>query len=113
VGYAPLRALRMGSDNEPNGYVEQLTSWAFTGEWRAQNGEDYAARLPSITTPTLSLVAGRDALCTRRDAHGIFDTLGAPEKELRVVEHVHGHFGLLKDGWVWDEITRWFSGQGA
>ena len=109
-GYAPIRALRMGSDDEPRSYVEQLTDCAFSDHWRSRDGAtDYAAGLAAIRTPTLSLVAGRDALCTRRDAHGVFDPLGAPEKELRVVEHVRGHFGLLRDGWVWEEVRRWIA----
>jgi len=110
LGYAPIRALRMGSDDEPRGYVEQLTDCAFHDHWRSRDGtNDYAAGLGAIRTPTLSLVAGRDALCTRRDAQAVFDPLGAREKELRVVEHVSGHFGLLRDGWVWEEVTRWIA----
>jgi predicted alpha/beta hydrolase len=107
-GYAPIRRLRLGSDDEPKSYVEQIADCAFRGQWRSRDGHtDYAAQLATIRTPTLSLVAGRDALCSPRDAHGVFDSLGAREKELRVVEHVRGHFGLLRDGFVWEDVARW------
>jgi predicted alpha/beta hydrolase len=108
-GYAPIRAFRMGSDDEPRSYVEQLTDCAFGDHWTSRDGSvDYAAQLASIRTPTLSLVAGRDALCTRRDAQEIVDAL-AGEKELRVVDSIRGHFGLLRNGFVWDEIAGWLT----
>ena len=110
-GYAPIRAFRIGSDDEPRSYVEQLTDCAFGDHWTSRDGSvDYAAQLASIRTPTLSLVAGHDALCTRRDALEIVDALGG-EKELHVIEPVRGHFGLLRYGFVWDGIAGWISKQ--
>jgi predicted alpha/beta hydrolase len=100
VGYAPVRALRIGSSDEPRGYVAQLAHWARAGRWTSLRGTDYLAALRAITAPTVSVVGARDWMCTPRDAGEIAGRI-ATAAPMRVVGRAHGdavdadHFGLV------------------
>jgi len=119
-GYAPARALRLGTDDEPRGYVTQMGQWARSGQWRSRDGAiDYWTRLREVRAPTLSLVAAGDRLCTRRDAAELLEPLGTAEKGLEVVGRRSGlpfdpdHFGIVRDPRaqpVWDRIARFLGG---
>gem|GEM_PF-2855200 len=69
LGYAPVRRLRFGSDDEPRQYVDQLAHWAYTGAWIGRDGTDYMAGLASITTPTLPFLGDGDPICFPPDAN--------------------------------------------
>lgn len=66
-GYAPIRLLRMGSDNEPRGYVEQMAWWARTGRWQSRGGVDYLAALAHVRVPVWSARGDGDRLCSALD----------------------------------------------
>jgi len=117
LGYAPMRRLGMGSDDEPRGYVLQLSRWAFSGVWRSRDGTiDYGAQMAKVRTPTLALVASGDSLCTRSDASEFASQLGS--SRVSVVEAGRArelalpfdpdHFGIVRDPRarpVWDAIS--------
>lgn len=75
LGRAPIRALRLGTDDEQLGYVEQLTDWARTGRWTSRLGVDYAAALPAIAAPTRAWVGTADRLCRPADARAIVERI--------------------------------------
>ncbi len=113
LGHAPVRALRAGSDDEPRGYVDQLTGWAASGRWTSRTGVDYLAGLPSISCPVWPVVGTGDRLCRPDDAMALAGRL--PEaRELRVVGRDEGdpldpdHFALFTRhelAPLWDELV--------
>jgi len=98
VGYAPIRALRLGNADESAGYVEDLTGWAATGRWTSRLGIDYLAALPTIAAPTTAWVGTGDRLCRPADAAALTDRI--PGAILRPIGRAHGdlldpdHFAL-------------------
>lgn len=112
LGWAPIRALRLGTDDESAGYVAQLTGWARTGRWTSLLGVDYLAALAAITTPTRAWVGAADRLCRPADARVL--TARIPGAALRVVGRAAGdaldpdHFTLFtRDEMLplWRELT--------
>jgi predicted alpha/beta hydrolase len=112
LGFAPIRALRLGTDDEPRDYVEQLAGWARTGRWTSRTGVDYLATLPRVAVPAWAFVGAGDRLCRPADAEVLRAALPAAPP-LRVVGTARGdafdpdHFTLFTDGRMkplWDEI---------
>lgn len=102
LGYAPIRRLRLGSDDESLGYVQQLSDWALHGAWTSRSGTDYEASLESIEVPTLVVVGEGDRLCGPADVERFRRQLSGA-LPLRVVGQRHGdaidpnHFSLFTD----------------
>jgi alpha-beta hydrolase superfamily lysophospholipase len=93
AGKAPIRALRIGSADEPRMYVDQLTGWARSGRWTSLRGIDYLAGMSAIDTPVFAFSGGRDWMCRPDDARRFVRGLrGAGE--LRVVANAD-HFSLF------------------
>lgn len=100
MGHAPIRALRLGSEDEPASYVRQLTGWARRGRWTSGDGVDYLAALARVDVPAWGVVGLGDRLCGPDDAEALLRRLrrAAP---LRVVGRVAGdpldpdHFTLF------------------
>ena len=88
LGYAPIRALRLGTADEPAGYVAQLAGWARTGRWTSAGGADYLAALAHVTATTRAWVGAGDRLCTVADARALTDRI--PGARLRPVGRAHG-----------------------
>ena len=112
LGFAPIRALRLGTDDEPRAYVAQLTGWARTGRWTSRTGVDYLVSIDRIETPTFAFVGAGDRLCRPDDAEVLRGRLPGA-MPLRVVGEDHGdpadpdHFALFTDGRqtrLWDEL---------
>jgi pimeloyl-ACP methyl ester carboxylesterase len=113
LGRAPIRALRLGSDDEPRGYVTQLAGWARTGQWTSRRGVDHMAALAGIDVPVWAFSGAGDRLCAPADAHVMLARLrGAPA--LRVVGVAGGdaidadHFTLFTEprlAPVWRELA--------
>jgi predicted alpha/beta hydrolase len=99
-GKAPIRALRMGTADEPRAYVHQLTGWTSAMRWTSLRGVDYTIAAHAITTPILPFVGAGDWMCTPRDARGFLGHLSCAAP-LRVVGTAHGdaldpdHFQLF------------------
>lgn len=120
LGYAPIRRVGMGTDDEPWTYVRQLTDWYFRSRWTSADGAvDYAAGLGRVRFPILAVVGAGDPLCTPRDAEGFLATLANAPRRTRVVGRARGdgadpdHFGVLTDPRlrpVWEEIAAALAG---
>lgn len=101
LGYMPARAIRLGSDDEPAGYMGQFRAWFRSGRWVSPSGIDYGAALRTITTPALVVSADADALCQPLDARLFAERLGGTVS-YRCVGRLRGdsvevdHFGLLR-----------------
>jgi predicted alpha/beta hydrolase len=111
LGYAPVRALRFGNNDEPRSYVAQLAGWATSGRWTSLRGVDYLAALRAIDVPTTSFASATDWMCTPRDAGELAGRI-ATAAPMRVVGRRHGdaidagHFELftrqeLRPLWAW------------
>lgn len=95
-GKAPIRALRIGSADEPPGYVAQLASWASHHRWTSRRGIDYQAALAAITTPTFAIAGTRDWMCRPGDADAMRARIpGARPHALALVDA--DHFSLFTD----------------
>ena len=75
LGYAPVRALELGTDNEPRSYIEQLAGWALGGRWTSRTGIDYLPFLRRVDSPVFAACGDGDRLCTDRDARVLLDRL--------------------------------------
>jgi alpha-beta hydrolase superfamily lysophospholipase len=89
LGKAPIRALRIGSADEPRTYVRQLTGWTKAARWTSLRGIDYTAAAETITTPVLPFTGAGDWMCTPADARAFAGHL-ACAAPLRVVGTAHG-----------------------
>jgi pimeloyl-ACP methyl ester carboxylesterase len=113
LGKAPIRALRLGSDDEPADYVAQLAGWARTGRWTSRTGVDHMAQLARIDAAVWAFSGAGDRLCTPADARVLLARLrGAPP--LRIVGRAGGdavdadHFRLFTDprlAPLWGEVA--------
>lgn len=113
LGYAPVRRLRAGTDDEPRQYVEQLAGWALRGRWLGADGTDYLANLASITTPVLAVTGDGDRLSYPRDAEALRERL-PNALPLRCAGKLRGdaidpdHFSLFTDARLeplWGELV--------
>lgn len=99
-GRMPARALRLGSEDEPRGYVAQFAGWARSGRWTSLAGVDYQAGLGTLRCPTLVVVGDGDWMCTPHDARALADRLSGPVT-IRCVGRLRGdaldpdHFQLF------------------
>lgn len=112
LGWAPIRALRLGNTDEPGGYVTQLAGWARTGRWTSATGVDYLAALPAITATTRAWVGAGDRLCRVADVRVL--TAGIAGATVREIGRRHGdaldpdHFTMITDpamAPIWHEIA--------
>ncbi|HUH00827.1 MAG TPA: alpha/beta fold hydrolase [Kofleriaceae bacterium] len=112
LGFAPIRALRLGTDDESRGYVEDLTGWAASGRFTSRTGIDYLEAAASITAPAWAVTGAGDRLSSVADARAI--TARLPACALRVVGRAHGdaidadHFTLFTAAALaplWDELS--------
>jgi len=66
VGKFPARALRLGSDDEALGYVEDLARFGLEGKWRSRDGaRDYLAALGNVHAPVYAIASDGDLLNAR------------------------------------------------
>ena len=107
VGRAPIRALRIGTNDEPRMYIEQLAGWARTGRWTSLRGLDYLAALATIDTPVSACCAGADWMCRPDDARRFaarITTCGP----LHVIDGAN-HFSLFQRpelrAWILDQLA--------
>src|SRR5205085_10462350 len=100
LGRAPIRALRLGTADEPPTYVKQLTGWSRDGRWTSRFGVDYGAALSAIAVPVLPLAGAGDWMCTPADAQAFAARIPSAAP-VRVVGRAHGdaidpdHFQLF------------------
>jgi len=114
-GRAPIRALRLGTDDEPAPYVAQLASWVRTGRFfTADRAANYDDTLRRIVCPVMVVVGAGDPLCRMREARDLAERLGSADRRYRTVGRAQGfaldatHFTLFTSpkAWpVWDEMA--------
>ncbi len=113
LGYAPIRRLGFGSEDEPASYVAQLAGWARTGRWTSQDGVDYLAALAQVDVPAWAIVGAGDRLCAPADAAVLTRRLKG-DVRMRIVSRAAGdaidpdHFTLFTReelAPVWREIA--------
>jgi len=64
--YFPVRALRLGTDDEAARYIEDITRFAVRGRWQSADGvDDYEAGLARIAAPVFALTSEGDRLYCR------------------------------------------------
>jgi predicted alpha/beta hydrolase len=118
LGRAPIRRLRLGSDDEPAAYVADLARWARTGRFTGRTGIDYEEALSRVAVPALAVTGDGDRLCLPRDAERFRSRLPGAVP-LRRVGRRQGdpadpdHFSLFTLpalAPLWDEIARFLVG---
>lgn len=117
LGYAPIRRLRFGSDDEPRAYVEQLAGWAKRGAWTSRTGVDYMATVHRVSCPTLVVTGAGDPLSSPLDVNVLAARL--PDvRRFRIVGKRNGdaidadHFTLLTKSALaplWDEAVEFLA----
>ena len=115
-GYAPVRLLRQGTDDEAATYFRQIVSWIRSGRWTTLDGRDYLAAFQSARVPALNVVGGRDHfLCAPENAARMWDYWGGPFEQW-VIDHiwglryVPGHIGIAMNPAcrpVWRRVAAW------
>ncbi len=113
LGFAPIRLLRYGSDDEPRQYVDQLAGWAFRGAWVGRDGTDYMAHVGNVTSEVFPVLGLGDPICFPADAEVLRSRL-ANARPLRCVGKRNGdaadpdHFTLFTNAAlepVWAELA--------
>ncbi len=120
-GYWPGGRLRIGTDDEPRGFVEQFRAWGASGRWTSRDGAvDYLAALGRVGRPTLVVSTTADPISRRRTA-GLFANHlagggGGPVEVWRIAARDLGrrlppmHMALAVDpaaAAVWARIDAW------
>ncbi len=117
LGYSPIRALRLGSDNEPRSYVEQMVGWATGARWTSRTGVDYMALLARVRAPVWAVTGDRDRTCSAADARVLLERLPGA-RPLRRVGVAQGdsvdadHFGMLARrelAPLWSELAQFLA----
>jgi predicted alpha/beta hydrolase len=102
AGRVPARRLGIGTDDEPRSYVQDFVRCARSAQWRARDGFDYHAALPSLKQPVLAMVGAADRLMApAADAAGLVAAM--QRVDFRVVGRQSGlpfdptHMALVLD----------------
>lgn len=117
AGRAPVRTLRLGSDDESLEVVEDFERFARTGRWTsAERGVDYLAALERVALPVLIVASAGDWFeCRPESAERFAARCGRKHDFLRVEGGDGGarapsHMGLVTGGrarGVWERLERW------
>jgi predicted alpha/beta hydrolase len=89
-GRFPARGLGLGSDDEPVGYMTDLTRFGKTNAWRSRSGtNDYLAALARVKEPVCAIASDGDRLnarpeCVRR----MVELVGGPHRFVRTEARV-------------------------
>jgi alpha-beta hydrolase superfamily lysophospholipase len=105
LGYAPIKRLGFGSEDEPASYVSQLASWARTGRWTSKDGIDYLASLSSISTPASAIVGDSDRLCSPADVSVLTRRLPHPVP-IHIVPGADHFSFFTRETPIWNEMAR-------
>lgn len=110
VGRFPVRALRLGSDDEARAYFEDLERCVRTSRWTSADGSvDYLTALAEVRVPVLQVVGEADRLACPPECGARFvGRCGGPHELLRApgVDHM----GLVTSEAMrasWDRIESW------
>jgi predicted alpha/beta hydrolase len=116
VGRFPARALRLGSDDEARGYVEDLARFTRTGAWTNADGRiDYLASLSAVRVPVLQILSDGDRLsCAPECGARFVARCGARHDLVRLTHDRDGpppdHMGLVtsfRSRSAWARAEEW------
>jgi predicted alpha/beta hydrolase len=116
--YFPVRALRLGTDDEASPYMDDLARFAYRGRWTSRDDvHDYEALLASLSVPVFSMTSAGDRFycrtecaermlvrvpgCTHHVIHALDDGDRPP-----------GHMAMLTDGrsrGAWLKVLEWLA----
>lgn len=91
LGRAPIRAVGMGTDDEPASYTSHLASFVRTARFRSADGAiDYDEGLPRVKLPVLSIIGTGDILCRVPEARDLTRRMtSATHQELIIPAATH------------------------
>ena len=116
VGRLPVRALRLGSDDESLACCEDFDRFARSGRWTSRDGRhDYLAALPRVRVPVLQIVSEGDRFeCVPECGERFAAACGGPREVVRVAHAGGGpppsHMGLMtspRSRAVWEGAEQW------
>lgn len=91
LGRFPARLLGLGPEDELPHVMRQWMTWNLNGEMIGRDGTDYAARLPMLRMPYLSLAGAGDALFAPPHAcRALFERMGSADRTFVVCGTEHG-----------------------
>jgi alpha-beta hydrolase superfamily lysophospholipase len=99
----PVRALRLGTDDEPLLYLQDFRSWVRARAW------PWVSSLSHLHVRTLAVVGDRDLLCTVDDARVLGDPLRCDLVRMPGV----GHFGFFRALPFHGRLSAFFGIEGA
>lgn len=105
IGHFPARLLRMGTNDESKGYMNQLCATYWQSRWGSADGTvDYRANLANLRVPVLAVVGkGETYWCTEESVRAFYGTL--PPALFTFWEVGRGDHGLTRDPGHMDIIT--------
>jgi predicted alpha/beta hydrolase len=117
VGRFPARALRLGSDDEPRAYFEDVERFARTGAWASADGKfDYLSSLARVRVPVLQIVSDGDLLqCVPECGARFVARCGGSHEIIRVARSDDGgpppdHMSLVtgrRAQSAWERVESW------
>jgi predicted alpha/beta hydrolase len=118
-GRFPAAFLRVGTDDESRGFVDQHRDWASRGWVSRDRRTDYHAALAQLRAPTLVVGAGGDLLCrsgaVERFAAAVDGATYWRVDRARLASRRHpGHMGVLnatRAGRLWGDLAVWIESQ--
>ncbi len=122
VGYAPIRRLRIGSDDEAGEYWSSMRGWLLADRWESAAGVDYRGALARIRCPVLHVVSDGDRLLAHPDAALAFSA-PLPRREVwrlpaaappGLAELRPDHMGIVTDPAsrpLWRALSTWLIDQ--
>lgn len=121
AGRFPARRLRLGSNDEALGYVQDFARFWRTGHWRARDGFSYYEALSRVRVPVRAWVGAGDRLMSPpAEAQGIVSPV--PGARLEVVGRTSGlpfdpgHMATVLDRRVrpmWEDVASFVCSAGA
>lgn len=110
VGRFPVRALRLGSDDEARAYFEDFDRYARAGRWTSADGSvDYLAALAEVRAPVLQIVGEADRLACPPECGARFIARCAGRHEVMRAAGID-HMGLVTSEAMrptWDRVESW------
>ncbi|HXN31188.1 MAG TPA: alpha/beta fold hydrolase, partial [Polyangiaceae bacterium] len=120
LGWFPARALRLGSDDEPCAFLDDVERFARTGLWgSADGGVDYLSSLARVRVPVLQMVSDGDRIeCSPECGARFVAHCGGRHEVLRIARGDDGgpppdHMGIVTSGRTrssWVQAEAWMRG---
>ena len=114
VGYLPVRALGLGSENESRRYFAQFLRFWREDHWASDDGRsDYEGAASRLDAPLLAIASEGDRLaCAPPSAEAFAALVGSRDRTFEVLRgrSAPGHMGLVTAASslpVWERVAVW------